>query len=100
MLLGLALGSRESYENWLAFGRDLAGRGLRSPALIIADGARPGPRASCGRPPRNSGAPFTRCAVTGKLPERHHRELKGRWWQVVDDAASDADARRGLHTAP
>ena len=29
VLLGLALGSRESYENWLAFGRDLAGRGLR-----------------------------------------------------------------------
>jgi len=34
--------------------------------------------------------------VTGKLPERHHRELKARWWQVFDDAASAADARRGL----
>jgi putative transposase len=38
-LLGLALGSRESYENWLAFGRDLVERGLRAPALIVADGA-------------------------------------------------------------
>jgi putative transposase len=34
--------------------------------------------------------------VTGKLPERHHRELKARWWQVFDDASSPADARRGL----
>ena len=34
--------------------------------------------------------------VTGKLPERHHRELKARWWSVFDDAPSSADARRGL----
>jgi putative transposase len=34
--------------------------------------------------------------VTGKLPERHHRELKARWWRVLDDAAAVADARRGL----
>jgi hypothetical protein len=40
VLLGLQLGSRESYDNWLAFGRDLAGRGLRAPAMVVADGAR------------------------------------------------------------
>jgi putative transposase len=39
ILLGLALGSRESYDAWLAFGRDMIERGLRSPALVIADGA-------------------------------------------------------------
>ncbi len=39
VLLGLQLGSRESYESWLSFGRDLVARGLRSPALIVADGA-------------------------------------------------------------
>jgi hypothetical protein len=39
VLLGLQPGSRESYESWLAFGRDLVARGLRSPALIVADGA-------------------------------------------------------------
>jgi putative transposase len=39
VLLGLALGSRESYEAWLSFGHDLVARGLRSPALIVADGA-------------------------------------------------------------
>jgi putative transposase len=39
VLLGLALGSRESYDSWLAFGRDMIARGLRAPALVIADGA-------------------------------------------------------------
>ena len=34
--------------------------------------------------------------LTGKLPERHHRDLKARWWRVFDDAASPADARRAL----
>lgn len=39
MLLGLQLGSRESYEDWLDFGRDLLARGARPPALLVADGA-------------------------------------------------------------
>jgi putative transposase len=39
ILLGLALGSRESYDSWLAFGRDLIARGMRCPALVVADGA-------------------------------------------------------------
>ena len=99
VLLGLALGSRESYENWLAFGRDLSGRGLRSPALVVADGAPGIWKAARELWPA---AEEQRCTVhalrnlTGKLPERHHRELKARWWQVFDDAASAADARRGL----
>jgi putative transposase len=39
IMLGLALGSRESYDAWLSFGRDMIARGLRAPALVIADGA-------------------------------------------------------------
>ncbi len=39
VLLGLQLGSRESYEDWLDFGRDLLVRGMRAPALVIGDGA-------------------------------------------------------------
>jgi transposase-like protein len=39
ILLGLALGSRESHDAWLAFGRDMIDGGLRAPALVIADGA-------------------------------------------------------------
>jgi putative transposase len=99
VLLGLGLGSRESYESWLAFGRDLVARGLRSPALIVADGA-PG----LWKAVRElwPSADEQRCTVhalrnvTAKLPERHHRELKARWWKVFDEAASVAEARRGL----
>jgi putative transposase len=99
VLLGLQLGSRESYENWLAFGRDLVGRGLRPPALVVADGAPGLWKAARELWPT---AEEQRCTVhalrnvTAKLPERHHRDLKTRWWQVFDDAASPADARRGL----
>ena len=36
---GCSSARRESYESWLDFGRDLQQRGVRAPALIIADGA-------------------------------------------------------------
>src|SRR5919108_413274 len=39
VLLAVMLGMRESYEDWLALGRDLIGRGLGAPMLITADGA-------------------------------------------------------------
>src|SRR3954454_22464806 len=99
VLLGLALGSRESYDTGLASGRALADGGLRPPALIIADGAPGLWKAARELWPT---AKEQRCTVhalrniTGKLPERHHRELKARWWRVFDDASSVADARRGL----
>jgi putative transposase len=62
VLLGLQLGSRESYEDWLDLGRDLLARGLRPPALVVAE-ARPASgrqRASCGRRRSNNAAPCTR----------------------------------------
>jgi putative transposase len=99
VLLGLQLGSRESYESWLAFGRDLTARGLRAPLMVIADGAPGLWKAARELWPR---AIEQRCTVhalrnvTAKLPERHHRELKARWWRVLDDARSPAEARRGL----
>jgi putative transposase len=99
VLLGLGLGSRESYESWLAFGRDLVARGLRSPALIVADGAPGLWKAIRELWPAADGQRCTVHAlrnVTSKLPERHHRELKARWWKVFDEAASAAEARRGL----
>jgi transposase-like protein len=79
VLLGLALGSRESYDSWLEFGRDMIGRGLRAPALVIADGA-PG----IWKAVRElwPAALEQRCTVhalrnvTSKLPERHHQEIK------------------------
>ena len=76
MLLGLQPGSRESYQSWRQFVRDLVARGLRSPALSVADGA-PG----LWKPVRElwPAADAQRCTVhalrkvTAKLPERHHR---------------------------
>src|SRR5918994_5948277 len=99
VLLGLQLGSRESYESWLSFGRDLVARGLNAPALIVADGAAGLWKAARELWPQ---ADEQRCTVhalrnvIAKLPERHHRELKARWWKVFDEAASPAEARRGL----
>jgi putative transposase len=99
VLLGLALGSRESYQSWLSFGRDLAARGMNAPALVVADGA-PG----LWKAVRElwPSADEQRCTVhalrnvTAKLPERHHREVKANWWKVFDEASSPAEARRGL----
>jgi putative transposase len=99
VLLGLALGSRESYESWLSFGRDLTGRGMNAPALIVADGAPGLWKAARELWPSADGQRCTVHAlrnVTAKLPERHHVEVKARWWKAFDDAASPAEARRGL----
>lgn len=99
VLLGLQLGSRESYASWLDFGRDLVERGVRAPALVVADGAPGIWKAVSELWPA---ALAQRCTVhalrnvTAKLPERLHREVKARWWQVFDEAASPADARAGL----
>src|SRR6266496_2646681 len=99
VLLGLKLGSRESYEDWLDFGRDLLARGLKPPALIVADGAPGLWKAARELWPE---ALEQRCTVhalrnvTKKLPERHHRELKARSWRILDEASSAADARSDL----
>jgi transposase-like protein len=99
VLLGLQLGSRESYEDWLEFGRDLTARGMRAPALIIADGAPGLWKAARELWPS---ALEQRCTVHAlrnvlkNLPERLHRELKARYWRILDEAASAAEARTAL----
>jgi transposase-like protein len=99
VLLGLQLGSRESYDCWLDFGRDLQARGMRPPALIIADGAPGIWKATRELWPD---AIEQRCTVhalrniTSKLPERLHREVKARYWAVLDEATSASDAKAGL----
>src|SRR3954470_11380544 len=82
VLLGLQVGSRESYESWLDFGRDLTGRGMRAPTMIIADGAAGIWKATRELWPR---AVEQRCTIhalrniTSKLPDRLHREFKARY---------------------
>ena len=99
VLLGLQLGSRESYESWLDFGRDLIARGLRAPALVIADGAAGIWKATRELWPK---AIEQRCTVhalrniINKLPERLHREVKARYWKILDEATSVAEAKAGL----
>ena len=99
VLFGLQLGSRESYEDWLDFGRDLLARGARPPALIVADGAPSLWKAARELWPA---ALEQRCTVhalrnvTKKLPERLHRELKARYWRILDEATSVAGARAAL----
>ena len=100
VLLGLQLGSRESYEDWLDFARDLSDRGLRCPALVVADGA-PGLWKAIGEAwPRALGQ---RCTVhklrnlLAKLPERLHREVKARYWAALDEC-NPAAAKAKLAT--
>src|SRR5438067_1447864 len=72
---------------------------MRPPALLIADGAPGLWKAARELWPA---ALEQRCTVhalrnvTKKLPERHHRELKARYWRILDEATSVADARAGL----
>lgn len=99
VFLGLALGSRESYQCWLDFGRDLIDRGLGAPALVIADGA-----AGIWKATRElwPGALEQRCTVhalrnvTAKLPERHQAAFKAAWWRSFDEAVSPAEAKAAL----
>ena len=101
MLLAVRLGQRELHEDWLDLGRDLTRRGLRTPWLIVSDGA-PGlikaieelwPEADRGR-----------CAVhklrnvVAKLPKRPglHEQVKAAYWAALDAATDPADAERRL----
>jgi transposase-like protein len=101
VLVAVRLGQRESHEDWLDLGRDLTRRGLRSPWLVVSDGA-PGlikaieelwPEADRGR-----------CAVhklrnvVAKLPDRPglHEEIKRAYWAALDEATDPTDAEQRL----
>ena len=73
------------------------------PALAGADRRRRGARPVEGGQELWPDADEQRCTVhalrnvTAKLPERHHREVKARWWKTFDEeATSAAEARREL----
>jgi transposase-like protein len=97
VLLGLQLGSRESYEAWLSFGRDLTARGMNAPGLVCADGAPGLWKAVRELWPHTDEQRCTVHAlrnVTAKLPERHHTEVKARWWKTFDQASAGRGATR------
>lgn len=101
VLLDVALGRRERTEDWLDLGRGLARRGLRSPLLVVSDGA-PGLVRSIEElwPDADRG----RCAVhrlrniLAKLPKRPdlHARVRAAYWAALDGAASPREAETGL----
>jgi putative transposase len=79
VLLSVALGMRESFEDWQTLGRDLISRGLGAPMLIVADGAPGLTKAIEQCWPASD---RQRCAVHrarnlyAKLPERERERVK------------------------
>jgi putative transposase len=99
VLLEVMLGMRESYEDWQALGRDLIARGLGAPMLIVADGA-PGLNKAIEQCWPASDR--QRCCVHrvrnlyAKLPERERERVKHSYWQALDDAINERDAKHRL----
>jgi putative transposase len=99
VLLAVSLGMRESFEDWQALGRDLISRGLGAPMLIVADGA-PGLIKAIEQCWPSSDR--QRCCVHkarnlyAKVPERERDRVKHAYWQALDDAISEADAKQRL----
>lgn len=101
LLLDVCLGQRERLEDWLDLGRGLAARGLRSPLLVVSDGAPGLIRAITELWPD---ADRQRCSVhrlrnvIAKLPKRDelHDRVKAAYWAALDEAASPAEAEQGL----
>jgi transposase-like protein len=98
-LVSVTLGMRESYEDWLALGRDLIARGLGAPMLVVADGA-PGLIKTIEQCWPASDR--QRCCVHrarnlyAKPPERERERVKHAYWQALDDAISANDAKQRL----
>jgi putative transposase len=99
MLLEVMLGMRESYEDWQALGRDLIARGLGTPMLIVADGAPGLIKAIEQCWPASD---RQRCCVHrarnlyAKLPESERERVKHAYWQALDDAINERDAKQRL----
>lgn len=99
VLLAVMLGMRESHEDWLSLGRDLIARGLGAPMLIVADGAPGLIKAVEGCWPASD---RQHCAVhrlrnlLAKLPERERERVRGAYWQALDEATDERDAKQRL----
>src|SRR3954466_7797720 len=101
VLLSVMLGMRESYEDWQALGRDLIARGLGAPMLIVADGAPGLIKAVEQCWPASD---RQHCAVhrvrnlLAKLPERERERVRQTYWQALDDATGERDAKQRLQS--
>ena len=101
VLLDVCLGQRERTEDWLDLGQGLIRRGLRSPLLVVSDGAPGLVRAIIELWPD---ADRGRCAVhrlrniLAKLPKRPglHARVRAAYWAALDGATSPSGAEHGL----
>src|ERR687887_898181 len=99
VLLSVMLGMRESYEDWQALGRDLIARGLGAPMLVVADGAPGLIKAIEQCWPASD---RQRCCVHrvrnlyAKVPERERERVRRAYWQALDEAVNERDAKQRL----
>lgn len=99
VLLATALGMHESEEDWMSIGRDLMSRGLRSPLMVVADGA---PGLSKAIEQLWPTADRQRCTVhrlrnlLAKLPQRERDRVRGRYWEALEDATDATDGRQRM----
>ena len=101
VLLDVCLGQRERLEDWLDLGQGLARRGLRSPLLVVSDGAPGLIRAVTELWPD---ADRQRCSVhrlrnvLAKLPKRDdlHARVRAAYWSALDAATRPEEAEAGL----
>lgn len=88
VLLHLAPGSAESTDAWADFLRDMTGRGLRAPLLVISDGA-PGLIAACelvlGDSLRQRCLIHRARNLLAKVPKHAQGQVKAEYWAVFDD---------------
>jgi putative transposase len=99
VLLAVSLGMRESFEDWQTLGRDLISRGLGAPMLIVADGAPGLVKAIEQCWPASD---RQRCCVHrarnlyAKVPDRERERVKHAYWQALDEAIGETDAKQRL----
>ena len=99
VLLSVCLGMRESHEDWLALARDLIARGLGAPMLVVADGAPGLIKAVEQCWPASD---RQHCAVhrlrnlLAKLPERERERVRSAYWQALDEATGEREAKQRL----
>lgn len=103
VLLHLAPGSSESTDSWAAFLRDMAGRGLRPPLLVVSDGA-PGLVSACelvlGTSPRQRCLIHRARNILAKVPKHAQGDVKAEYWAIFNDieaapgTAAVAEAKR------
>jgi putative transposase len=99
VLLQVMLGMRESHEDWLSLARDLISRGLGAPLLVVADGAPGLVKAVEQCWPASD---RQHCAVhrlrnlLAKLPERERERVRGAYWQALDEATDEREAKQRL----